>query len=168
MASFLAFIGLGLLFLVGVIVRFGVTRTAGKRELRERLQGPELSQVESKWGVKLPLSMEAFFRSETVARSDFYLAPPGSNQSGWWYIESFLPLTCRDVSAWVAITNVPGIPIALDASKGTYYLPLEALRQHLPSPVLLRLPGRKRQDRKVASSFDEFRNFEPKEVPAER
>ena len=111
--------------------------------------------------------MEAYFRSGIVRRSDFFLAPPGTKQPEWWYIERFLPLTPRDLSKWIGVTNVPGIPIAIDASKGTYYLPFESLRKHLQSPVLLRLPGREQKDLKVASGFDEFLQFEPKDVSAE-
>jgi len=95
------------------------------------------------------------------------LAPLGSKQSEWWYIERFLPLTPRDTPEWIAVTNVPGIPIAIDASKGTYYIPFESLRKHLPPPVLLRLPGRERKDLKVASNFEEFLQFEAKDVPPE-
>ena len=67
----------------------------------------------------------------------------------------------------MSVTKVPGIPIALDASKGTYYLPFETLQQGLPSPVLLRLPGSNREDQKVASTFEEFMAFKPNDVPAE-
>jgi hypothetical protein len=84
-----------------------------------------------------------------VGRSDFFLVPPGSNQSEGWYIDRFLPLTCRNVSEWIAVANVPGIPIALDASKGTYYILFEFLQRSLRAPVLLRLPGRERKDLKV-------------------
>ena len=158
---------LGLLFLLGVILRFSFIGKARTKGWQERLQRPERSQVESKWEITLPESMEAYFRSEIVRHSDFFLAPPGSKQSDWWYVERFLPLTARDLSEWIAVTNVPGIPLAIDASKGTYYLPFEPLRKHLPSPVLLRLPGGDRKDLKVASSFEEFSQFEPKDVPTE-
>lgn len=142
-------------------------RRGSQKGWQEQLQSPQRSEVEVKWRVKLPESLETYFRSEIVRRSNFYLAPPGSNQSEWWYIERFLPLTARDLSEWIAVTSVPGIPIAIDASKGTYYMPFESLRQQLPSLVLLRLPGRKREDVKVASRVDEFLQFEPKSVPHE-
>jgi hypothetical protein len=156
---------LGLLFLAGVIVWFGITGAKSRKGSRDRLHRPQIAEIEAKWRVKLPPSLETYFRSPIVDRSEFYLAPPG--QSEWWYIESFLPLTVRDLPRWISITNVPGIPIALDGSKGTYYLPFESLRQGSKTPVLLRLPGSKREDRKVASSFEEFISYEPKEPPAE-
>lgn len=168
MATFVAaLVCLGLLFLLSVIIRFSFIRPARAKGWRERLGRPEMSEVESKWGIRLPESMEKYYRGEIVTRSDFYLAPRGSTQSEWLYIERFVPLTCRDISEWAAITNVPGIPIAIDASKGTYYVPFEPLRQQLSAPVLLRLPGRKHEERKVAASFDEFGKFEPKDVPEE-
>jgi hypothetical protein len=168
MGSFVAVVVvLALLLFLGVIIRFSFIGPARTKGWRERLQRPELSQVESKWEIRLPGSMEAYFRSGIVRRSDFFLAPLGSKQSEWWYIERFLPLTPRDISEWIAVTNVPGIPIAIDASKGTYYIPFESLREHLPPPVLLRLPGHERKELKVASNLEEFLQFEPKDVPPE-
>lgn len=76
-------------------------------------------------------------------------------------------LTYRDLSRWISITNVVGIPIALDGSKGTYYLPWEVFREQREAPVSLRLPGRKKEDRKVALSFEESVKLEAKNVPAE-
>jgi hypothetical protein len=164
---FAAVVCFGLLWFLVVMIRFSFVGGARAKGSEKRLQRPALSEVEAKWGVKLPQSLETYFRSEIVTRSDFYLAPPGSDQSKWWYIESFLPLTRRDVSEWIKITNVPGIPIALDASKGTYYLPFQSLRQKLQAPVLLRLPGRARKDVEVASSVEELLHFEPRNAPPE-
>src|SRR5271165_1319911 len=118
MGSFLVLlVCAGLLLFLGTIIRFSFIGPAMAKGSEKRLRKPELSPIEAKWGVKLPESIEAFYRSELAERSDFYLAPPGSKQSEWWYIENFLPLTRRDVSEWMGITKVPGIPIALDASK---------------------------------------------------
>lgn len=168
MGSFLLLVVcLALLLFLGTVIRFSFIGGARAKGSQQRLHQPELSEIESKWGVKLPESIETFYRSEIVARSDFYLAPPDSKQSEWWYIEGFLPLTRRDVSEWITVTNVPGIPIALDGSKGTYYIPFKSPKQQLESPVLLRLPGRKREDRQVASNIEEFLKFEPKDVPDE-
>jgi len=168
MGSFLAaVVCLGLLLFLGVIIRFSIIGSVRAKGSEKRLQRPEFSDIESTWGAKLPDSLETYFRREIVRRSDFYLAPPGSNPSEWWYNEGFLPLTCRDVSEWIKVTNVPGIPIARDASKGTYYIPFKSPQTHLQSPVLLRLPGRKQEDRQVASRIDEFLQFEPQAVPRE-
>jgi hypothetical protein len=153
-----------LLLVLGAIIRFSFLGAARRSGWEQRLENPQRANVEVKWGVRLPESLETYFQSETVRRSDFYFAPIGTKKSECWYIERFLPLTPRDVSEWISATNVPGIPIAIDASKGTYYLPFESLRQQ-KSPVLLRLPGRKRNEVKVASTFDEFVRFEPKAVP---
>ena len=145
------------------IVRFWIIGSARTSGWRVRLQRPEKSAVEANWNIRLPGSIETYFRSEIPSRSEFYLAPPGSEKSEWWYIERFIPLTCRDLIDWISVTNVPGIPIAIDGSKGTYYIPFEPSRQISLCPVLLRLPGHKREDRKVASTFDEFANFEPRD-----
>lgn len=103
-----------------------------------------------------------------MKRCEFHLASRGSKQAKeWWYVESFLTLTHRDLSRWISITNVAGIPIALDGSKGTCYLPWEAFREQREAPVLLQLPGRKKENRKVASSFEESVKLEAKNVPAE-
>ena len=117
---------LALLLFLGTIIRFSFIGGARAKGSQKRLHRPELSEIESKWGVTLPESSQKYYQSEIVARSDFYRAPAGTNPSDWWYIEGFLPLTCRDVSEWIAATNVPGIPIALDASKGTYYIPFKS------------------------------------------
>jgi hypothetical protein len=168
MGSFFAtVVCLLLLLLLGTIIRFSFIGAARSKGSEKRLQRPELAEVESKWGIKLPQSLEAYYRSEIVTRSDFYLAPLGSDQTKWWYIEGFLPLTCRDLSDWIKVTSVPGIPIALNGSKGTYYIPFGSYRPNSQSPVLLRLPGRGRKDVEVAPSFDEFSEFEPKGVPPE-
>ena len=158
---------LSLLLVLGAIIRFSLVGAARTKGWQARLRKPQRSEVEAKWHVKLPESLETYFRGEIVARSNFYLAPPGSKESEWWDVERFVPLTCRDLSEWRAATAVPGLPIAIDGSKGTYYIPFEALRRHLSFPILLRLPGRKREDKSVATSFEEFMQFEPREVPAD-
>jgi hypothetical protein len=154
-----------LLFVLGVIVRFSFLGAARTRGWRQRLRRPEMAAVEAKWGVKLSPSVEAFFRSDIVERCDFSLARPGAPQSEWWHIERFIPLTRRDLTEWIAATGVPGIPIALDGEKGTYYIPFEPIRRHSPFPVLLRLPGVKKEDRVVARTFDEFTKLEARNSP---
>jgi hypothetical protein len=91
-------------------------RGGGKKGRRKRLRCPDIPEVEAKRGVKLPQGMDAFYRSEIVERSDFYLAPPNSKQLDWWYIERFVPQTRRDLSEGMKVTNVPGIPIAFFVS----------------------------------------------------
>jgi hypothetical protein len=60
----------------------------------------------------------------------------------------------------IKVTGVPGIPLALAAGEGAYYLPFEALRGGRPCPVLLQEPG-DRTPTEVAASADEFARFEP-------
>jgi hypothetical protein len=117
--------------------------------------------------VRLPRLLEEFYRSSGLVECfEFYLAPPGAGHPRW-YIAHFVPLTSRDVAEWLKVTGVPGIPIALDGDKGTYYLPFEALRQSGSPPVLFRAPGLGRQDTEVAPSLEDFIGFQRVEAPDE-
>lgn len=140
----------------GIIAR---RRTSG---WESRLAQPNLEEVESLCQVRLPFQLEELYRKEgTVRRFGFYLLQPGEKKSKHWFIAHFVPLTARDVSEWMKATAVPGIPIAVDGSKGTYYLPFEALRRGDPIPVLFREPGLwSPKDSEVATSIDEFIRFQ--------
>lgn len=163
---FVYFIIATLCLFLGVIVRFSILSSFRARGWRRRLRDPKIAEVESKWEVQLPRTLESFFRSDMVERCEFYLAPPGSDrESEWWYVAGFVPLTCRDVTDWIKTTRVPGIPLADDGSKGVYYLPFDQLRQGEPPSVMLRPAGRRAKDVVVASSVEEFVQFEPKAAP---
>jgi len=159
-----AAITFGCFHLLWGIVRFAIVSPRRTRGWQSRLRKPRLAEIESKWGVRLPSELESFFQTGVVERSEFYLAPSGSDRSRWWYIAHFIPLTARDVSEWIASTSVPGIPIALDAGKGTYYLPFETLRAGKSPAVLLRTGGRKAKDTEIASSIERFMQYQPMEV----
>lgn len=154
----------GCLYLLWSIIRFAILSPRRTRGWQSRLRKPQLSEIESKWGVRLPRELELFYQTVVVEHSEFYLAPSGTDRSSWWYIARFIPLTARDVSEWIAATSVPGIPIALDAGKGTYYLPFETLRAGKPPAVLLQAGGRKAKDTEVASSIEQFIQYRPMEV----
>jgi len=73
----------------------------------------------------------------------------------------------QDVDEWMEVTGVPGIPIAIDDSKGTYYLPFGPLRRGDSAPILLRAPGPSRTDIEVAPSLEDFLRFQPVEAGVE-
>jgi len=126
------------------------------------LNQPETAAVAQKWGVELPDSLDAFYRSDAVARTEFILKPAGEPDGEGWYISGFVPLTIRDITEELAASKVPGIPLAHDAARGIYYLPFAALRRG-ESPVLLRNLER-RSDTTVAPSFDEFTRLEAEQM----
>ncbi len=154
---------IGCFYLLWAIIRFSVIGPRRSRGWQKRLRKPQVSEIESKWDVHLPPALETLFQSSVVERFEFYLAPPGTDRARWYYVSRFIPMTERDVSEWIATTKVPGIPIALDAGKGTYYLPYEPLRAGQETPVLLRAGGRKAKDTEVASSVEHFLRYQPME-----
>lgn len=145
-----------------IYIRFAFISEHRLRGWESRLAQPRLAEVESKWGVNLPRSLETLYRSGGVAeQSEFDLVPPGEDSPQRWYIAAFIPLTVRDVAEWIKITRVPGIPLACDGCKGIYYLPFDALREGSSPPVLLREPGWCTKDREVAASVEDFVRFQP-------
>lgn len=152
-----------LCWLVGTIIYFGITSKRSVRGWKKRLRHPRIPEVEFKWRVKLPPILESFFQSGIAERCEFYLAPPGTDrESDWWYVASFIPLTCQDVGDWIKLAKVPGIPLGEDGAKGVYYLPFDQLRDGRVPTVLLQPPGRKPKAVTVASSVEQFIAFEPR------
>jgi len=121
--------------------------------------------VEAKWNVTLPRALEALYASSLVESTEACVAAPGADQEHTWNIYKFNLLTSYDLSERLKITRVPGLPIATDEDKGTYYLPFKDLTDGGTPPILLRLPGQKREDLQVASSIEEFMKFERREPP---
>ena len=160
---------LGSLVIVGcgglvlwAIVRFSIVSPRRTRGWRDRLRKPNLSEVESQWNLRLPRSIESFFHGDLVELSELYFSPPGADEVRW-YVAHVIPFTSRDLSEWSKITRVQGLPIAVDGSKGTYYLPFADLRQG-KSTVLFRGAGKNQQDRQVATSIDLLKRFRPMEI----
>jgi hypothetical protein len=122
--------------------------------------------VEAKWNVKLPGGLAALYASELVDNAEIYLGAAGAEAKQSWHFDEFFPLTARDLSEHLKITGVPGLPIATDGDKGTYYLPFAQLRDGKTVPVLLRTPNEK-EDVEIAASVEEFVKFERKERPVE-
>lgn len=154
------------LALVLAMHRFSVISSRRTRGWKGRLQQPEVLKVEAKWQIQIPPSLLTLFRSDLVTRSEFYLAPLATDQPNWWYVAHFIPLTCKDVSEWIKITRVPGIPIAINGQKKAYYLSFHELRTGNSPRVLLRLPGPSHTSRdvEVASCIEHLMRFEPKSV----
>jgi hypothetical protein len=156
----LAMMALWLLLWFWLLVRFGVFLPRRTRGWQDRLLHPTPPEVEARWKVHLPPSLEMLFRADWIQRRDFYLAPFRSRRSEWLWIDHFIPLTARDVSAWLVLTSVPGIPIAMDGHDRAYYLPFADLRRGGQVSVWLDLGDCEYKE--VASSIDQWITFEPK------
>jgi hypothetical protein len=150
---------------IWAFVRFSVIGAWRTPNASSRLGHPHLDEVSAEFGVSLPNVLDRFYRKDDrVRRSDFYMRPPGV-ESPQWYIACFISLTRIDINEWLAATGMPGIPLAIDGDKGTYYLPVDALRKDIPVPVLFREPGRAKRDVVVASSIEEVGRFQAQEAP---
>jgi hypothetical protein len=148
-------------------IRFGIISEHRTRGWKDRLPHPRLDEVEVRWGIRSPRQLEAHYRAKSIAElAEGYLAPPGPGPSRRWFVASFIPLTIRDLDEWVKITNVPGLPVAVDGDKGTYYLPFSVM-QGVSPPVLYRGPGKPGDDVEVAPSLEDFLRFVPVEVGQE-
>jgi hypothetical protein len=154
-AAFLA----GCIFVLWAIIRFSIISPRRTRGWQQRLSKPNLAEVESKWDIRLPRSLELLFQSDLVRQTECYLAPPGGDETTRWYIAQFIPITSQDLSEWIKVTRVPGIPIAIDGSKGTYYLPFSDLQHGKPPAVLLRPAGRNPMEKVIARTVDDFASF---------
>ncbi len=156
-----------ILAVLWVYIRFGILSRYRTRGWKDRLPHPRLEEVEVRWGVRLPRQLEALYRAGGIAElAEVYLAPPGPGASRRWFVAFFIPLTVRDLTEWIKITNVPGLPIAVDSDKGTYYLPFSGLSGGSPR-VLLREPGKPCNDIEVAPCLDDFLRYLPVEVSEE-
>lgn len=170
MSEILKFI-FAILFLAGcvavlaAIVRFSIISAFKRRGWKTRLHTPNISEVEAKWNVKLPAVVGALYASAMVESAETNFAEPGRSRE--WHFHGFIPLTVRDLSEWLKITRVPGLPIARDGEAGTYYLPFAKLGEGSIVPVLLRTPNRKEKDTEVASSVEELMRFERRDPPTE-
>jgi hypothetical protein len=147
------------------IVWFSIISPRKRRGSHLRLHTPNPAEVAAKWNVKLPTALEELYAGTLVDGAEVCLAAPGADRS--WHFYEFIPLTVADISEALKISRVPGLPIALDGDKGTYYLPFERLKEGQTAPVLLRLPGGKREDVQVSSSVEQFLKFEMRESPSE-
>lgn len=149
-----------LLLLLWWMVRFAVFLPRRTRGWQDRLPFPNRKDVEARWKVRLPDSLDRLFDRAWIQNRDFYLAPPGVAPSHWLWIDRFIPLTVRDVSAWLILTSVPGIPIAMDGRDRAYFLPFDDLRRGGPVPVWLHLD--RRNYKVVAADIDQFMSLEPR------
>ncbi len=150
-----------------VYIRFGIISEYRTRGWKDRLPHPRLEEVEVRWGIRLPRQLEALYRVGGIAElAEVYLAPPGPGPSRRWFVAFFIPLTVRDLEEWIKIANVPGLPVAVDGDKGTYYLPFSGLQGGSPR-VLLRGPGKPGNDIEVAARLEDFIRYLPVEASGE-
>ncbi len=150
------------LILLWFIVRFSIVSERRTHGWQKRLRQPEVDLVAAHWQLQLPVGLASFYRnSDVIELAEFFLTDSTTSGSVKWFIYKFIPFTIVDLSEWIKITGVPGLPIATggDDNKSTYYLPFETLRKGLPTPVLLRSPDNS-PDIQIASSIEEFIKFQ--------
>ena len=151
------------LVLLWAFVRFSVISQWRTRGWQKRLRQPQVDTVAAHWQVQLPAVLESFYRSSDVIElEEFCLTGSVSPPATKWFVHGFIPFTVVDLSEWIRITGVPGLPIATggEDGKSTYYLPFESLRHGLPAPVLLR-PAGGLPDVVVAPTIEDFTRFQP-------
>ena len=108
----------GCLLVLWVFVRFTVisewrTREAGRAASRS----PAWRNWRLSGTFDCPPHSRRVLGAASVEHGECYLVPPGVEDQRW-YVVHFIPLTKRDVAEWMKITAVPGIPLALDDSRG--------------------------------------------------
>jgi len=142
--------------LVGVlwaIVRFSILSSRRTRGASARLRRPDLAGVERLCGFPLPPDLASFFLEDPmVERAEFQLVDTTKDPPIRWDIDGFFPLTPTDVREWRTISRVPGVPIAGDFDKGTYYIAPDG-------SIRLQSLNVKGRDVPVAANIGELRSF---------
>jgi hypothetical protein len=158
-ATAIAVIVVGLL-LLGAIIRFSIISGLRTKSAPMRLRNPNLSGVEQVCGFSLPSDLASFFEEMAfIERTEFELVDDSKTPPRVWPIGSFIPLTPRDVRESRKVSGVPGVPIAGDLDKGTYFV-VET------GAVRYRSPDMRPGEVTVASSIAELRRFKAREAPA--
>lgn len=141
---------LGLLVLLGAIVRFSVISTHRTRRAKDRMRTTDSVGVARVVGFDPPPAMIRFFaESPAVLAQDLVLVDEAPTSRATWEIAHFIPMTQDDVREWRAITGVDGLPFAVDPGKGTYYV-------FRDGTVRLASPDRPEGEIVLAPSFEEF------------
>jgi len=126
-----------------------------------------LQELAAEWNVQIPDILGTFYRKSGIVQlCNFFLVAPEADTPRW-YVACFIPLTKVDIAEWLKATRVPGIPLAVNGTKGTYYVAFDSLKRGGLVPVFLREPGLGRKDTLVASSLEEFTRFRAIEASAE-
>jgi hypothetical protein len=149
-------VGFGLLMLA-VIFRFSVLSPRRIRGSRAMLRTPDREGVERAAGLTVPSDLVWLYKEVPfVERMEFELVDGSKMPPHRWTIGEFSALIGPVVQEMRAISRVPGIPIASDMDKGTYFVD-ESGAVLLASPDV---PGGRVQ---VAPTVRAFAAFEPRE-----
>jgi hypothetical protein len=153
-------IGMGLL-LIGVILRFSIISSFRTRGSKRFIRKPDLDAAASVCGFPPPADLGQLYRNAPfIERMEFDLVDESKTPPKRWTIGSFKPLTRSVVREWRAISGVPGIPIADDMDKGTYFV-------DNTGAVVLCSPNIKESKALVALTVREFMAFEARECSEE-
>jgi hypothetical protein len=152
---------LGVVAFIGVLavalypfIRYGVISPRRTRGAEQRLRHPDSAGIERICGFAPSPELVAFYqKAPFIELSEFSLLDRSATPPVEWEVFEFIPLRQVDVSENRKISNVDGIPIAYDGSKGTYFVTREGTVA-LDSP---NVPGRKAV---VARSITDFARFE--------
>lgn len=146
----IAFVG-GLLYLLWAIIRFSIVAPFRTRNAAARLRQPDPGGIEALVGFPVPAALVEFYASwPHLGKTEYYLVNPSTGRS--WFIGGFQPLSRVDAKEMISASRVPGLPIAGDMDKGTYFIS-EGGQVELWSP---NLPAGREQ---VAGSILEFAQF---------
>ncbi len=111
------------LFLLYSIVRYSIISPWLTRGDRQRLRVPVADGVEKACGFEPQADLVRFYETcPFVERMEFYLVDRDATPPASWEIGAFIPLHIKDIRESQKIMRVPGIPIATDMDKGTYYV----------------------------------------------
>ena len=148
--AFLAF----LLLFLGVILRFSFIGPRRTRGARQRLRHPDIRGLEALCGFRPPPELIAFYKETPfIELTEFSLLDHSQTPPAEWIVGAFDPLTLVDTRELLKASGAPGIPIAIDIEKGTYYV-------DRAGTVRLFSPNVEGNDAPVASSISEFATFE--------
>jgi hypothetical protein len=148
-----------LLLVLYAIVRFAIISPRKMKGAKGRLRDPDAENIGKISGIYPSAELVAFYRQAPfIEEVEFYLVDRSKEPAVSWFVGAFNPLTAPDVRERKKISGVPGIPIADDMDKGTYFVGGDG-RVMLRSP---NIPGREIE---VAPDITSFSNFERADNP---
>jgi hypothetical protein len=154
MGGLLVFAGL---FLIYSIVRYSIISPWLTRGDRQRLRTPVVDGVERACGFEPSTDLVRFYATcPFVERMEFYLVDRAATPPASWEMGAFIPLHIRDIRESQKIMRVPGIPMATDMDKGTYYLDASGV-------VMLMSPNVAGGKIIVAPSIEALSRFSPQD-----
>jgi hypothetical protein len=143
-----------LLVTLGAIIRFSFISPRRTKGARQRLRRPDIRGLEALCGFSPPSELVAFYKEAPfVELTEFTLIDRSQTPAKEWIIGTFHPLTLIDVKEGIASSGVPGIPIAIDIEKGTYFV-------DKAGSVKLSSPNTKERETLIAPNIGEFAKFE--------